>query len=97
MMAEVEAFEGILEATGGIMHLVAAAVALLTLLVAYRRFRKDPKKYYKFLAGIAIYTAVFAVNGVLLFFEVESYALWALFSFLRAVAIILIMLSMVGA
>lgn len=97
MMVGALSFEGMLESTGGIMHLVAAAIALLTFLAVYRRFRKDPKKYYKFLAGVAIYTAVFAISGVLLFFEIESYALWALFSFLRAVAILLIMLAMVSA
>lgn len=92
----VEAFEAMLESTGGIMHLVAALIALLTFLAVYRRFRKDPKKYYKFLAGIAIYLAVFTVSGALLLLNVESYALWALFSFLRAVAILLIMLAITG-
>ncbi len=95
-MAGLGSFESMLESTGGIMHIVAAAIALLTFFAVYRRFRKDPKKYYKFLAGVAIYMAIFAISGVLLFFEIESYAVWALFSFLRAVAILLIMLAIVG-
>lgn len=95
-MAAAEPFEVMLENTGGIMHIVAAAIALLTFFAVYRRFRKDPKKYYKFLAGIAIYIAVFTVSGVLFFLEIESYALWALFSFLRVLAILLITLAITG-
>lgn len=89
-------FESLLELTGGVMHLVTAAIALFAFYTLRGRLRKNLRKYHKFVIGIVLYISVFILSGVLLALGGEDESLFAVFSFLRALAALLIMLGMIG-
>lgn len=88
--------ESLLELTGGIMHVVTASIALFAFYTLRERLVKNLRKYRKFIIGIVLYASVFILSGVLLAFGKEDESLFAVFSFLRALAALLIMLGMIG-
>ncbi len=89
-------FESLLELTGGIMHVVTASIALFAFYTLRDRLAKNLRKYYKFVIGIVLYASVFILSGILLALGEEDQSLFAVFSFLRALAALLIMLGMIG-
>lgn len=82
--------------TGGMMHLVGALFGAILIFAAYKKYSANPGRYWKFLVGVLIYTAVFAVSGVMLLLGIISEPVFVAFSFLRALAILLITLAIMG-
>ena len=85
------------EDVSGVMHFVGVLVAIPLLLLAYRKHKENPRRYLKFLAGVAAYIFVFTASGLVFVTENASEAVFAVFSLLRALAIVLITLSIIGA
>jgi hypothetical protein len=78
------------------MHVVTADVAIFAFYALRDRFRKNLRKYYKFVTGVSLYVAVFVLSGLLLSAGNEDESLFAAFSLLRALGALLILLGMIG-